>query len=221
MKIYEPDPTSRLLIKPASRAYRRRFLSLYATSRAIGQTKLDRLAWLIQFAKEDATTWRSADIHDRGDRLLALAGHAMSSNFRGGIALPEPLPESDVRNIHLTLKRFLSDIVNVPFGHRVALPSGDLQVTMLRATDVGQKPAIYAVSYEGDTRTRVLHQMKDLVLTVGSRLVACPLCGRPVLANHKRRFCDDDCAQRARDARKVERRQTKERGAKHGKTRKG
>ncbi len=162
------------------------------------------LAWLTSFIREDATHWLPGAREAHGYRLLALVYGRMPDNIlRLGSPIP-PITPASVEETHAELGAFLRELVRVPAGVLVTVPTEGLDEALVRATAPGEKRAIFGTSRSGLRRTLLFQAVKGLILETGDRLTACPgpACGEPFLALRKRKFCSSACLQRWWDAKR-------------------
>ena len=209
----------------ATSDYAKRFNDLKLASAHIGASAPSQLRWAVSFVNEDPAQWHSAIASAHGDCLLALGGTYIAEFMYGGIKLPPSLSREEVAATHRAIKDMLyAAVQSAPPGTNggesagiVWLQSEGIEFGLVRASAVSAKPAIWATTYRSTSiTTAVLHRVKDLVLSVGDRLVACKWCKHPFIAVKKQEFCDATCAQTARNDRK------KPSGGRSGKaTRKG
>ncbi len=169
-----------------------RSADLQAARNTIGSTKRERLAWVVTFVSQDSKKWHSTERAKYGDCLLAL-GHTVRP-------VP-PLPPRMIDALHRELRVFLRDAVGMKPGEEsVPVPSKGFSVGIVRATQVGKKPAIWGSVYHhvhAYPRTAIFQAVRDLILEAGDRLLACPVCGMPFLAIGRRKFCGRVCTNKA------------------------
>lgn len=192
--------------------YLRRVRALKAASAEVGYRGEDRLEWAVKFSQEDPAAWDQKLLRARGDALLALA-RPVSQNLVGGPTMPPPLKGRQVHRLHAALKDLLEQVVTAGrTGEKpppVRVPATGFQMSIVRFSAEGTKPADFAVSYSHSSpMSAVLLAVASLVVgTPGRRLIACGWCRKPLLATRKRQFCDDNCAQKMRNDRKASRRE--------------
>jgi hypothetical protein len=166
-----------------------------------------RLAWLLEFVREDPARWQPADREAHGNRLLAFIYTPMPPNLLRRVELIEPLAPGDaVETLQAELRDWLRQLVSAPFGTRVPVPREDLEEVMIRMTAPGEKPSIFALSWGGPRRTMLFQAVKLLILRSEDPLIACHTCGEPILALRKRLFCDNRCLQKWHDREKAKQR---------------
>jgi hypothetical protein len=188
-----------------------RLTELQLATRTIGATAPSRLAWLIGFIGDDPERWHPAMRTVHGDCLIAL-GANITHNLVGGRSLPGPLKADEIVAFHGEIRTTVRALLSTnPAGRAdVAIPTEGLTEVLVRASAAGVKPAQFVVSYGFDNpRTAIFQAVTTLILQAGERLIACPDCGTPFLAVHKARFCTPNCAQRARNKKRIDKRPRK------------
>ena len=162
------------------------------------------LAWLTGFVREDPSRWLPGEQEAHGYRMLALVYGRMPDNLlRLGQDIP-PITPASVEETHGELRAFLRQLVRVPAGVPVPVPTEGLAEALVRATAPGERRAIFGTSRGGLRRTLLFQAVKELIIVAGDRLTACPgpECGEPFLALRKKKFCSSSCLQRWHDARR-------------------
>ena len=185
----------------ADHPYAVRLHDLLVATKTIGPTSESRLRWLVDFARKPLTG-HSGTSAEAGDCLVALV-RPIPPNLVGGIPLPDPLSQEEVAALHAELDTTLRALVNNPAGRITPFPSEGVTTGLVRATIAGRTPVLWASTASHATvRVAILQKLRDLVLQVGGRLLACPICHAAFLKHRKQAFCDPVCAQKARNARK-------------------
>lgn len=205
-------------------AYTARFAGLFQAARLVGDEAGAHLAWLVGFARADATRWHPSAIAAHGDALQVFAGQVgMPSNFRGGIDLPAPLDEHTVRDLQAALAELVQEAVTAKTGAaywpQTSSASDPLcyqgvETALVRMTPEGEKPASWGKKFRGPLRPLVLARAQDLIVRVGSHLVACGFCKAPFIAVKRQEYCSLGHAQKQRNLRKAKRKEEAEAKAK-------
>jgi hypothetical protein len=167
------------------------------------------LGWLTGFVREDPSRWLPGEQEAHGYRLLALVYGRLPENLRrhGHGNIP-PIKPALVKGSHAELRAFLHELVRIPAGVLLPVPTEGLAESLFRATPPGEKRAIFGTSRSGLRRTLLFQAVKGLILEKGDRLTACPgpACGEPFLALRKKKFCSSTCLQRWWDAKRPKKR---------------
>ncbi len=199
--------------------YAQRLRDLKAGTKIIMDTNGGRLGWLLGFIAEDPEKWHSTELAVRGDCLHALGRGGFPDNLVGGINLPEPMKATEVAALQKELRAMLRALLGETL-RIVPIPTQGLTVALILLSGVGEKPALFGVTYGHVTaRTAVFQAVKDLILREGDRLLACPVCSNPFLAFGRRKHCSRECTNRAvwqNYPEKKKQRARKRQYAKHG-----
>jgi hypothetical protein len=193
--------------EPASSAHDPMVPVIRVAGQQIDANPGGRLAWLLEFVREDPARWQPADREAHGNRLLAFVYHLSSSTRALGQPIP-PIAPADVETLQVELRDWLRNLVSAPAGVSVPVPTEGLEEVMVRATKPGEKPAIFGLGRGGPRRTMLFQAVKSLILESAGRLIACQECGSPILALRKRLFCPSPhtCLQRWHDREKAKQR---------------
>lgn len=153
-----------------------------------------RLGWIVDFAGEDPARWLPGDVAAHGDRLAAFAfGPIPPFVVETGSRLG-PMSSAEVKTLHRDVGAFLRALVSDP-RRLIPVKQEGLERCLVRVTDPGIKPAIFAESWGGPLPAMIFHRLADLIVK-SDRLLACKQCGRPFLALRKAIFCGSKCAER-------------------------
>lgn len=186
---------------------------------AMDRKRGGRLAWLVEFARLDPARldparWESEYVSIYGYQLLACALGPLSPNLVsfGPESRLVPLTAREVSRLHGALRSWFHQLVTIPGGvPGVPVPTAGLTMMLVRATRPGEKPAIFGTSHGGPLRTMLFQRAAGWVAET-DRLVACPTCGKPVLALRKRLYCSDGCLQTHHDRKKIAARRAAKKG---------
>lgn len=165
-----------------------------------------RLGWVVKFARDDPKRWLPSDRESNGYRLLALGYPWLIPAVRGGIGLTSGLKPRDVMDLHAEIQKKLRELVTVPSGQKVAIPTDGLKTVLVRSAAPGKKPAQFGFSRGGPFVTMLWQEIAQLIHN-SDRLIACPTCGEPFLALRKKLFCSPKCTQKWHDREKVKAKQ--------------
>jgi hypothetical protein len=167
-----------------------------------------RLGWLVHFAREGPAKTPGA-LESQGEQLLACALGPLPPNLVSFGPDPDAqrstFTPADVRRFHRELRNWFHALVSYPgLVPGVAVPMKGYRMTLVRMTRPGVKPSIFAPSTGGPLRTKLFHRAAQWIIAT-DRLVACPECGRPVLALRRRLFCPAPakCLQTHHDRKKI------------------
>lgn len=187
---FEPDPMLPLIRKARQQ---------------IEESPGSALGWLLDFLRRsEPAQWLPGEVEAHGYRLLALVygplPESLLSFLDGHVP---PVTPADVESIHAEMRAFFRDLVTLPAGTPIKIPTDDLHQVLVRATAPSEKPAVFVIGSAGGPRRTILFQtVRELILKHGDRLIACPRCKEPFLALRKRLFCSSKCLQAWYDAKR-------------------
>src|SRR5262249_5378817 len=156
----------------------------------------DRLRWVVNFAQKDLSILRSGEKLDQGEdlRMLIPAGWQ-------GIDKAKPMEEAMVVRLHNHISNGLQALL-ASESHQWRLP----RITGLSLCK-NQPEGRFYLTGEGAEFEGVILGVFNLILRLGHRVKACPVCQKPFVAVRRQEYCSTACSQRERDERKREKRE--------------
>lgn len=205
--------TKRKSRRPSTPEFQKLELSL----KRIGNTPVQRLKWLLDFANTDLDMLyeeqRHALAYETSALSLVCTSENLVSNFRFGHIneeLPQiplkQIPDTLLRDVHADLntglKQLFSDNPDSGGVWELPLPT---RMSLTRQSPLDAKRSRISLRFQfrdDDTKRAVLYSFADTIRDAESLLRACAECHKPFIPVRRQEYCSTKCSQKARDGRR-------------------
>jgi hypothetical protein len=179
----------------------------------VGKKPIERLRWLIDFAKKPVSSLDPGERIPLGYELRAIASGSpkseksrAASEGRASIQSLGPLDDALIREIHTEiqngLKRVFSEGSPGSGGWNFNLP--DL-FNVYRTSPLKSKRIAFGTLSQfglGREKDAILYGVADILLDNQRMLRACAECTSPFIPVRRQEYCSTSCSQKARDRRR-------------------
>lgn len=174
-----------------------------AERRMRAMSEVERLRWVVAFAKQPLTPLAPATLSRLGNELRGLVGTSGGINGISYIIDFGPMPRATMEELQSRIKATLETLVREE-GGAVPVPMVPAVISRMRFQVQGEiesHRARFQVRHQAESETdAILVSVFELIRgKAGHQLHPCWSCGTPVVVNRRQVYCGPKCSQRVRD----------------------